>query len=73
MCYKTKKGYAIISLRSDHEGESGNNDFAKYYEKNGINHNFSTLKSPQQNGVAKRKNECLKEMALNESSFPKTF
>ena len=43
---------------------------------NGYNHNFSTPRNPQQNGVVERKNRNLQEIArtmLNEHSLPKYF
>ena len=63
-----------MSLRSDLTGEFENNEFADFCEKNGINHNFLALDTPQQNDVVKRKNKCLEEMTraiLNESPFCK--
>ena len=37
--------------------------FSDFYEKNGFQHNFSTPYTPEQNGVVKRKNRSLQEMA----------
>ena len=34
-----------------------------FCEKNGIKKEFSTPKTPQQNGVVKRKNQVIQEMA----------
>jgi len=47
-----------------------------FCEENGILHNFSTPRTPQQNGVVERKNKSLQEMArtmLNDNSTPKHF
>ena len=66
----------ISSIRSDHGGEFQNHDFQEFCELNGYNHNFSTPRNPQQNGVVERKNRNLQEMArtmLNEHSLPKYF
>nr|KYP31713.1 Retrovirus-related Pol polyprotein from transposon TNT 1-94 [Cajanus cajan] len=44
--------------------------------EHGINHNFSTPRTPQQNGVVERKNRSLEELArtmLNETKLPKYF
>ena len=72
---QNKKDLKIKYLRSDHdEGEFQNEDFESFCEINGINHNFSTLRTPQQNGVVERKNRPLKELArimLNENRLPK--
>ena len=69
-----KKGTCISSIRSDHWGEFKNDLFEKFCEGNGIHHNFSTPRTPQQNGVVKRKNRSLQEMTrtmLNDHSNPK--
>ena len=49
---------------------------SNYCEENGILHNFSTPRTPQQNGVVEIKNISLQEMArtmLNDNSIPKHF
>ena len=56
---QSEKGLMISSIQSDHGGEFQNSDFQKFYETNGYNHNFSTLRNLQQNGVVKRKNRNL--------------
>ena len=43
---ENQKGYAIVSLISDHGGEFENNDSAEFCEKNGINHNFLAPRTP---------------------------
>ena len=66
----------IITIRSDHGGEFQNHLFDKYYDKHGIEHNFSAPRTPQQNGVVERKNRVLKELArtiLNEGGLQKYF
>ena len=71
---QNQKGYTIVGLRSDHEGEFESNDFVDYCKKNGINHSFLAPRISQQNEVIKSKSRCLKEMArtiLNRSSLPK--
>ncbi|CAL9078937.1 unnamed protein product [Musa textilis] len=73
---QNKKGFMISSIRSDHGGEFQNHDFQNFCEINGYNHNFSTPRNPQQNGVVERKNRNLQEMArtmLNEYNLPKYF
>jgi len=44
--FKNKKCICISSIRSDHGGEFENNLFEKFYEENGIHHNFSTPRIP---------------------------
>ena len=64
----------IVFIQSDHGEEFQNEKFAHFCEKHGINHNFSALRTPQQNGVVERKNRSLEELArtmFNENSLPK--
>jgi len=78
------KNNNIGSIRSDHGGEFQNEKFSefqnekfsKFCEKMRILHNFSTPRTPQQNGVVERKNRSLEELArtmLTGSSLPKYF
>jgi len=63
-------------LRSDHKGKFQNEDFETFCEKYDINHNFSSPRTPQQNGVVDMKNISLEELArimLNENYLPKYF
>ena len=53
----------IVRIKSDHGKEFENTAFAKYCDENGIAHEFSAPKTPQQNGVAERKNRTIQEMA----------
>ena len=71
-----KKGYSISSIISDYGKEFENLGFNKFYGENGISHNFSTLRTPQQNKVVKRRNRTLEKMArtmLCENNLPKYF
>jgi len=73
---QNEKGICISSIKSDHGGEFENDLFEKFYEENGIHHNFPTPRTPQQNRVVERKNRSLQEMArtmLNDHSTPKYF
>lgn len=53
----------IKSLRTDRGGEYLGNAFVDYLNKNGIKSQRTAPHSPQQNGVAERKNRTLIEMA----------
>lgn len=69
-------GYLLKCLRSDWGGEYSSNEFIDYCEKHGIQRQYSAVRTPQQNGVAERKNRIVKEMArtmLNEANVPNTF
>jgi len=71
-----KKGLYVVSVRSDHGDEFKNESFENFYEENGIHHNFSAPRIPQQNGVVERKNRSLEEGArtlLKGTRLPKYF
>ena len=57
------KGQSVISIRSDHGTEFENQFFDHFCSKHRIDHNFSAPRTPQQDGVAERKNRTLKEIA----------
>ncbi|KAH9668310.1 Integrase catalytic domain-containing protein [Citrus sinensis] len=78
LCKKiqNEKGYGIACIRSDHGGEFENHAFEIFCNDFGIEHQFSSPRTPQQNGVVERKNRSIQEMArtmLNENSLPKYF
>ena len=67
---QNEKGLSIVSLRTDHGKEFENESFMNFCEQHGIKNYFSAPYTPQQNGVAERKNRVIQEMArsfLNES------
>ncbi|GJZ72663.1 retrovirus-related pol polyprotein from transposon TNT 1-94 [Tanacetum coccineum] len=70
-------GCTIVSIRTDHDKEFDNQvQFEEFCYANGITHNFSAPRTPQSNGVVKRKNRTLQEMSrtiLNEQSLPQKF
>ncbi|KAH9801429.1 hypothetical protein KPL71_001026 [Citrus sinensis] len=73
---QNEKCYSITCIRSDHGGEFENHAFENFCNDFGIEHQFSSPRTPQQNGVAERKNRSIQEMArtmLNENSLPKYF
>ena len=73
---QNEKGMSIVAIRSNHGREFENENILVFCEKHGINHNFSTPTTPQQNGVVERKNISLQEMAqtmLNANSTHKHF
>lgn len=53
----------IKTLRTDNGGEYVSNEFIKYCQKEGIIHQYTVPHTPQQNGVAERKNRSLMETA----------
>ena len=78
LCKKlqNEKGHGIVCIRSDHGGEFENHAFESFCNNLGIEHKFSSPRTPQQNGVVERKNRSIQEMArimLNENALPKYF
>lgn len=71
-----ESGYKLKCLRSDRGGEFTSNEFEDYYERHGIRRQYSTPRTPQQNGVVERKNRTIKEMArtmLNKANLPNVY
>ena len=63
LCQKLQreKDSHVIGIRSDHGKEFENNKFADFCSSEGINHEFSSPITPQQNGIVERKNRTLQE------------
>jgi hypothetical protein len=71
-----EKGVSIKCLRSNGRGEYFSNAFSEYLKEHGIQRKHSCSYSPQQNGVAKRKNMHITEITramLNEKNLPYYF
>ena len=71
-----RKVRKIKTLRSDNGGEYTSTEFVQYLKKEGIRHEFTVPKTPEQNGVAERMNRTLLEVVrsmLSESKLPKRF
>jgi hypothetical protein len=71
-----EKGVSIKCLRFDGGGKYFSNEFNEYLKEHGIQKKYSCSYSPQQNGVAKRKNRHIVEIAcamLNEKNLPNYF
>ena len=66
----------IKVLRTDNGGEYNSTEFKYFCETQGIVHQFTVPYSPQQNGVAERRNRTIMEMSrsiLFEKKIPKRF
>ncbi|GKB79410.1 retrovirus-related pol polyprotein from transposon TNT 1-94 [Tanacetum coccineum] len=66
----------VKQIRTDNGTEFKNHEFESFYDEKGISHNFSSPYTLEQNGVAKRKNRTLIEVAitmLNGSVLSKHF
>ena len=73
---QNEKGVPIVKIRSDHGKEFETTRFESFCEKNGIKKEFSTPKTPQQNGVVERKNQVIQEMSrvmLFNKQIPQKF
>ena len=60
---QNEKRVPIVKVRSDHEKEFENAKFEAFCNEHGIKKEFSTPKTPQQNGEEERKNRVIQEMA----------
>ena len=70
----TKK--KVRTFRTDNGGEYTSSQFENYLKAEGITHELTVHKTPQQNGVAERLNRTLVEMARSmflNSKLPKKF
>ncbi|GJS51923.1 putative ribonuclease H-like domain-containing protein [Tanacetum coccineum] len=66
----------VKTIRSDNGTEFKNRDFIEFCGSKGIKREYSNARTPQQNGVAERKNKTLIEAArtmLADSFLPNTF
>ena len=73
---KTETGRRVKALRTDRGGEFCSNEFTKFCEEKGIRRQLTTAYTPQQNGVAERKNRTILNMVrslLNKGEVPKEF
>ncbi|CAM8943818.1 unnamed protein product [Rhodiola kirilowii] len=73
---ETKFSLKVKSIRSDHGTEFENRQFTEFCNDQGIDHNFSAPRTPQQNGVVERKNRTLEDMTrtmLIESRLARSF
>ena len=69
-------GKKIICLRTDNGGEYTSNEFFQYLRDCRIRHQFTCANTPQQNGVAERKNRHLAEVCrsmLHAKNVPGRF
>ena len=60
---ETLNGQLVRTIRSDHGTEFRNSVLETFCEDKGISQNFSAVRNPEQNGVAKRQNRTLIEAA----------
>jgi transposase InsO family protein len=73
---ENQSGHKLVTLRSDRGGEYTSKEFDKYCREHGIKHQLTAAYTPQQNGIAKRKNRTILNMTrtmLKEKGLPKQF
>lgn len=73
---ETLTGRKIKALQSDNGKEYCNKEFDQFLEQNGIARRLTAPHTPQQNGLAERKNRTLVEMArcmMSQANAPSTF
>uniref|UniRef100_A0A2N9EW08 CCHC-type domain-containing protein n=1 Tax=Fagus sylvatica TaxID=28930 RepID=A0A2N9EW08_FAGSY len=68
-----QSGYQMKTLRTDRGGEFIYKPFLQYCKENGIQRQLTVRRTPQQNGVAERKNPTIEEMARSYSDESKGF
>ena len=78
LCKKlqVEKGTVMSRIRNDHRREFENTKLATFYNDQGTYQEFSSPKTPQQNGIVERKNRVVQEMAsvmLHNKNMPKSF
>ncbi|MCO5569950.1 hypothetical protein L7F22_023664 [Adiantum nelumboides] len=71
-----EKDLKVQSIRSDRGGEFLSENFARWCKSEGIRRQLTTPYTPSQNGVVKRKNRTIMEMAramLAHASLPRSY
>jgi hypothetical protein len=69
-------GHKLKTFRTDNGGEYTSGEFKKYLQSEGIKHELTVPKNPEQNGVAERVNRTITEMVrcmLADSKLPPKF
>ena len=73
---QVEKDTVIARIKSDHGREFENTELATFCSDQGTHQEFSSPKTPQQNGIVERKNRVVQEMArvvLHNKKLPKSF
>ncbi|KAM1484192.1 hypothetical protein EV2_037025 [Malus domestica] len=71
---EAKSNHKLVAVRSNRGGEYTSNAFQAYCKEQEIRHQLTTAYTPQQNGIAERKNRTIIDMArsmLKEKNLPK--
>lgn len=73
---ENSSGRKLKTLRTDNGGEYTSAEFDAYLKEEGVRHELTVPKTPQQNGVAERMNRTLVEAVrsmLSDAKLPKKF
>ena len=73
---ENQTGCKLKCIRSDRGGEFTNDDFLDLCNECGIKKQFTIAGTPQQNGVAERKNRSVQQISrgmMQESNNPETY
>jgi len=73
---EAETGEHIQSLHTDNGGEYTSNEFFKFLQNHRISHKFTCANTPQQNGIAERKNKHLTKICrcmLHAKNVPRRF
>jgi hypothetical protein len=73
---EAESNYKLVAVRSDRGGEYTSTAFQDFCRENGIRHQLTAAYTPQQNGIAERKNRIILDMTrsmLKEKGLPKQF
>lgn len=62
-------GKVLKAIRTDNGGEFTSKEFEAYLTAEGVRHELTIPKTPEQNGVAERMNKTLVETARSPHSF----
>ena len=76
MLVERESGEKIVCLRTDRGGEFCSQEFDEFCKIQGISRQLTTPHTPQQNGVAERKNRTIMNMVrsmLSEKEMPREF
>ena len=71
-----RTGQKMMAFRTDNGGEYTSSEFKAYLAKEGIRHELTVPKTPEQNGVSERMNRTLVESVrsmLSDSRLPRRF
>ena len=73
---ENSSGHKVKKLRTDNGGEYTSTEFESYLKDEGVEHQYSIPKTPEQNGVSERMNRTLVETVrsmLADSRLPQRF